>query len=205
MKRLITRLLLSLIVLTTVGCGFVLPDFPPQFVQPNHIAGGPSWTTGAASNENSEPDLVGRATGAYLQDRASSHQVTCTCRCRSNTCRQQRCYTDGATRQRRYSSLYFTPAIEVRGPTSWWIQGFASGGAGLARFETSDRLLSDGTNLAARSTYKLAPFINLGVDFHFSAHWSIRADGRGLYVEPEFVDHVSSGRASFSVLPVFRF
>ena len=49
-RTLLTRLVLVLPVLTTAGCGATLPEFPPQFVHPNHIAGGPSWTTGATSN-----------------------------------------------------------------------------------------------------------------------------------------------------------
>jgi hypothetical protein len=49
-----------------------------------------------------------------------------------------------------------------------------------------------------------APFLNFGVDVQFSAHWSIRTDLRGRYVEPDFVEP-SRSRASFSVLPVFRF
>lgn len=202
-RTLLTRLLLALPVLATAGCGLVLPDFPPQFVQPNHIAGGPSWTGGAAANDRSEPDVVGGAMGGYLQyERRLTKYLYLQVPFEYVSAAQVRHGRIDAPTE--FSSLYFTPALEVRGPSDWWIQAFASGGAGLARFETSDRRLSDGTYLASRSTYKWAPFLNLGVDFQLGAHWSIRTDLRGRYVEPDFVEH-SSSRASFSVLPVFRF
>jgi hypothetical protein len=202
-NRFLTRLILVLPVLATAGCALDLPTFPADFVHPNHIAGGPSWTTGAASIEESEPDVVGRATGAYLQyeRRLTKYLYVQVPFEFVSAAKVQRGRSDAPT---EYSSLYLTPAVEVRGPSDWWIQGFASGGAGLARFETSEHLLTDGTSLAARSTNRLAPFLNLGADVQFSAHWSIRTDLRGRYVEPDFVEH-SRSRLSFSVLPVFRF
>jgi hypothetical protein len=77
-----------------------------------------------------------------------------------------------------YSSMFLTPGIKFKLLPGFLATPYVAGGAGIARFNQSDILISGAPNTTRRSSYRFAMNYGAGLEFNFFPFLSFRAEVR---------------------------